>query len=143
MARRLGLSTADPATTDVAALVDEWTSGAGAAVAFEVSGSPAGLRTATDVLAVRGRLVLIAIHTQPREVDLFRVFWRELSIVGARVYERRDVERAVDLIANGDVPAHELISRVVPLAEVNDAFDALERGGVVKVLVDCRDGHDG
>jgi hypothetical protein len=27
---------------------------------------------------------------------------------------------------------------VVPLARVNEAFDALERGGEVKVLVDCR-----
>jgi len=138
VAERLGLSVVDPAAVDVPSLVADRTSGAGAAVAFEVSGSAAGVRTATDVLAVRGRLVVVAIHPVPREVDLFRLFWRELSVAGARVYERADVERAVDLIGRGDIPADELITRVVPIGQVNEAFDALERGGEVKILVDCR-----
>jgi (R,R)-butanediol dehydrogenase/meso-butanediol dehydrogenase/diacetyl reductase len=84
----------------------------------------------------------VAIHSVPRELDLFRLFWRELSVIGARVYERRDVERAVDLVTRGEVPADELITRVVPIGRVNEAFDALERGGEVKVLVDCQDDAD-
>jgi (R,R)-butanediol dehydrogenase / meso-butanediol dehydrogenase / diacetyl reductase len=143
MAERLGLSVVDPTTLDVPSLVADWTSGAGAAVAFEVSGSAAGVRTATDVLAVRGRLVMVAIHPEPREVDLFRLFWRELTVIGARVYERPDVERAVDLIARGRIPADDLITRIVPMTHVNDAFDALERGDEVKILIDCRAGTDG
>jgi (R,R)-butanediol dehydrogenase / meso-butanediol dehydrogenase / diacetyl reductase len=142
VAQRLGLTAVDPSVEDVGEVVAEWTSGAGAAVAFEVSGSAAGVRTATDVLATRGRLVVVAIHSVPREVDLFRLFWRELSVIGARVYERPDVERAVDLVAGGQVPADILITRVVPLDRVNEAFDALERGGEVKVLVDCRSAPD-
>jgi 2-desacetyl-2-hydroxyethyl bacteriochlorophyllide A dehydrogenase len=143
VAERLGLSVVDPAAADVPTLVADWTSGAGAAVAFEVSGSAAGVRTATDVLAVRGRLVVVAIHPTPREVDLFRLFWRELSVAGARVYERADVERAIDLIDRGDIPADDLITRVVPIGRVNEAFDALEGGGEVKVLVDCQADGDG
>jgi 2-desacetyl-2-hydroxyethyl bacteriochlorophyllide A dehydrogenase len=142
VAQRLGLTAVNPSDEDVGEVVAEWTSGAGAAVAFEVSGSAAGVRMATDVLATRGRLVMVAIHSVPREVDLFRLFWRELTIVGARVYERQDVERAVDLVARGHVPADILISRVVPLSRVNEAFDALERGGEMKVLVDCRSVDD-
>jgi 2-desacetyl-2-hydroxyethyl bacteriochlorophyllide A dehydrogenase len=143
IAERLGLSVVDPTTRDVPNLVAEWTAGAGAAVAFEVSGSAAGVRTATAVLAVRGRLVMVAIHPQPREVDLFRLFWRELTVIGARVYERPDVDRAVDLIARGRIPADDLITRIVPIAHVNDAFDALERGDEVKILIDCRADADG
>jgi 2-desacetyl-2-hydroxyethyl bacteriochlorophyllide A dehydrogenase len=142
VAERLGLSAVDPAVEDVPAVVDRWTAGAGAPVAFEVSGSAAGVGLATEVLATRGVLVMVAIHSVPRAVDLFRLFWRELTIIGARVYERRDFEHAVDLVARGDVPAELLISRVVPLDEVNVAFDALERGGEVKVLVDCQAGRD-
>ncbi len=142
LAERLGLSIVDPTVDDVPEVVDTWTSGAGAAVAFEVSGSADGVRTATAVLAVRGRLVMVAIHSVPREVDLFRLFWRELSIIGARVYERRDVQRAVELVAGGAIPADDLITRVVPIERVNEAFDALERGGEVKVLVDCQGGRD-
>jgi (R,R)-butanediol dehydrogenase/meso-butanediol dehydrogenase/diacetyl reductase len=120
--------------------VEEWTGGAGAAVAFEVSGAAGGVTTAVDVLGVRGRLCLVAIHPAPREVNLHRFFWRELTLVGARLYERGDFERAVELVASGAVPADTVISRVVPLAQAADAFAALEGGeGVVKVLVDCRE----
>ena len=81
-ATQVGLHVLDPAQSDPNAFVDEWTGGAGADVAFEVSGSAAGVEAATQVLAVRGRLVMVAIHSTPREVDLFRVFWRELVISG-------------------------------------------------------------
>ncbi|MCZ7438237.1 alcohol dehydrogenase catalytic domain-containing protein [Micromonospora sp. WMMC241] len=141
VAARLGFTAVDPATTDPADFVDGWTGGAGAAVVFEVSGSAGGVRTATGLLAVRGRLVVVGIHPVPREVDLHRVFWRELEIVGARVYRRDDFTEAVRLLAAGEAPAADLISAVVPLSDVARAFDALERGGVVKILIDCDGGR--
>jgi (R,R)-butanediol dehydrogenase / meso-butanediol dehydrogenase / diacetyl reductase len=133
----LGLSAVDPTATDLAAFVEEWTAGAGAAVAFEVSGTAAGVGAAVGALAVRGRLVVVGIHARPPEVDLHRVFWRELTLIGARVYERADYDTAVEMIHRGDVPAEQLISRIVPLADAADAFTALSGGGVMKVLIDC------
>jgi (R,R)-butanediol dehydrogenase / meso-butanediol dehydrogenase / diacetyl reductase len=139
VAARLGLRAFDPATDDLSAVLDQWTRGAGVDAAFEVSGTPAGLKAATHALRVRGRLVVVAIHNQPVPVDLFRVFWRELQLTGARVYERRDFERAVALLAEGAIPAAELISAVEPLERVPEAFEALESGAdMVKVLIDCR-----
>jgi (R,R)-butanediol dehydrogenase / meso-butanediol dehydrogenase / diacetyl reductase len=139
VAEQLGLETLDPLADDVASAVDEWTHGAGVDVAFEVSGSAPGLATATHALRVRGRLVVVAIHSQPVPFDLFRVFWRELEVAGARVYERADFERAVELLAAGAIPTAPLISAVVPLERTPDAFAALEGGGdVLKVLVDCQ-----
>ncbi|MGW0707844.1 zinc-dependent alcohol dehydrogenase [Streptomyces sp. NPDC002643] len=140
LAEKLGLATWNPAAADVPELVREWTGDAGADVAFEVSGAAAGMDTAVDVLGVRGRLCLVAIHPQPREVNLHRFFWRELTLVGARLYDRSDFERAVTLVADGTIPAEQLISKVVPLAEAPSAFEALEAGGdVMKILVDCTD----
>lgn len=139
VAERLGLAALDPAAVDVPAYVAQRTAGAGAAVAFEVSGVPAGVRTATDVLGVRGRLVVVAIHPEPVPVDLNQVFLRELTVLGTRVYTRADVEQAIDLVRRGVVPAKELISKVVPLSAVAEAFDALESAdGMVKVLLDCQ-----
>jgi (R,R)-butanediol dehydrogenase / meso-butanediol dehydrogenase / diacetyl reductase len=139
VAERLGLRAVDPTGENLEAVVETWTHGAGADVAFEVSGSASGLRSATHALRVRGRLVVVAIHSQPVAIDLFRVFWRELELAGARVYERRDFERAVEMLSAGDVPAAELISIVEPLDRTAEAFSALESGAdVVKVLIDCR-----
>jgi (R,R)-butanediol dehydrogenase / meso-butanediol dehydrogenase / diacetyl reductase len=140
LAEELGLSTWDPATADITALVQQWTGEAGADVAFEVSGAAGGVDTAVDVLGVRGRLCLVAIHPRPREINLHRFFWRELTLVGARLYDRGDFERAVALVADGTIPAQRLITKIVPLTEAPAAFEALESGGdVMKILVDCTD----
>jgi (R,R)-butanediol dehydrogenase/meso-butanediol dehydrogenase/diacetyl reductase len=140
IAEQLGIRAIDPVADDVTSAVDEWTDGAGVDVGFEVSGSVPGLATATHSLRVRGRLVVVAIHSRPAPIDLFRVFWRELELAGARVYERTDFERAVELLAAGAIPTEPLISAVVPLEQTADAFAALEGGGdVLKVLVDCRE----
>ncbi|MER6272863.1 alcohol dehydrogenase catalytic domain-containing protein [Streptomyces sp900105755] len=144
LAEELGLSTWDPATADITALVQRWTGEAGADVAFEVSGAAGGVDTAVDVLGVRSRLCLVAIHPRPREINLHRFFWRELSLVGARLYDRGDFERAVTLVADGTIPAQRLITKIVPLTEAPAAFEALESGGdVMKILVDCTDGTRG
>lgn len=137
-AAKLGLTAVDSAS-DVRGFVEAWTTGAGAPVVFEVSGAEAGISTAVDLLATRGRLVLVAIHGRPRPVDLHRFFWRELTLVGARLYDRSDFEAAVELVAAERVPAAELISSVVPLSSASVAFTALESGadGLMKVLVDC------
>ena len=94
--------------------------------------------TAVDVLGARGRLCLVAIHPQPREINLHRFFWRELTLLGARLYHRADFEKAVTLVADGTIPADRLISKIVPLTQAPAAFQALENGGdVMKILVDC------
>jgi 2-desacetyl-2-hydroxyethyl bacteriochlorophyllide A dehydrogenase len=140
VARSLGLRTIDPSSESVDAVVTAWTAAAGVDAAFEVSGSLAGLEVATHAARVRGRLVVVAIHNQPVPVDLFRVFWRELEVIGARVYERTDFERAVELLGAGAVPADQLISAIEPLERIPDAFASLESGAdVVKVLIDLRE----
>jgi (R,R)-butanediol dehydrogenase/meso-butanediol dehydrogenase/diacetyl reductase len=136
MVEKLGLTALDPAAADLVAHVEEWTGAAGADVVFEVSGAAPAVLTATSVAKVRGTVVVVAIHPRPVPLDLQRVFWRELRILGARVYERRDFERAVRLVADGVVPAADLITEVVDLAQVSDAFATLEGGAAMKVLVD-------
>jgi 2-desacetyl-2-hydroxyethyl bacteriochlorophyllide A dehydrogenase len=144
LAAQLGLTTWDPAADEVPELVREWTGDAGADVAFEVSGAEAGVETAVDVLGVRGRLCLVAIHPRPRPVNLHRFFWRELTLIGARLYDRADFETAVALVADGAIPTEQLISKVVPLSETASAFEALEAGGdVMKILIDCTDQNAG
>ncbi|WP_406067796.1 zinc-binding dehydrogenase [Micromonospora sp. NBC_01638] len=137
----IGIDVVDPGSADVVALVNDRTDGAGADIAFEVSGSAAGVTTAVDVLTTRGRLVMVAIHPKPREVNLHRFFWRELELLGARLYQRDDMVEAIRLVASGAIPARQLISRVEPVEAAAAAFTALEGGGVMKVLLDLREGN--
>lgn len=137
-AASFGLSTLDPGRVDVADYARDWTAGAGTDVSFEVSGSAEGVSTAVGVLRVRGRLCLVAIHATPREIDLHQFFWRELSLVGARLYTEADFHRSVALIAAHKIPVGDFVSHIVPMSEVADAFATLKAGGVMKILVDCQ-----
>lgn len=139
LAAKLGLRTVDPSSEDLTAMVFDWSDGKGADISYEVSGSKAGVQSLTDVLAVRGLGVVVAIHTEPTPVDLMAVFWKELEIRGTRVYERRDFEEAVELLASGDIPVDTLITDVVPLSETPDAIERLASGEqIVKLIVDSR-----
>jgi 2-desacetyl-2-hydroxyethyl bacteriochlorophyllide A dehydrogenase len=133
-ARSLGLDAAAPA--DVAERVRELTDDAGADVVFEVSGAPAAALAMTELAAIRGRLVVVAIHPQAQPVRLFDFFWKELELRGARVYEPEDYERAIELLATDALPLDELITRVEPLERLPAVFGEL--GDSIKVLVDCR-----
>lgn len=137
-AETLGFATIDPVAANQVAAVEEWTGGAGADIVFEVSGAAAAVRGATDLAEVRGTIVVVAIHPQPREIDLQRVFWRELEILGARVYDRTDFETAVQLLAEGVIPVDAMLTGVVPLDRVAEAFGMLESGQAMKVLVDVQ-----
>jgi threonine dehydrogenase-like Zn-dependent dehydrogenase len=126
----------DPASEDLAGEVAQWTGGVGADVVFEVSGAAAAARATTALAKVRGTIVVVAIHAAPREIDLQRVFWRELRLLGTRVYQRADFDRAVDLLDQDRIPGDALISAVVPLEQTASAIDDLSAGRAMKILVD-------
>ena len=133
-AASMGFQVLEPA--DQVSWVESWTGGAGADVVFEVSGAAAAVLGATDLLKVRGTLVIVAIHPEPRPVNLHRLFWRELRVLGARVYERTDFERAVELLMQGAIPASHLITDIKPITATAEAFATLESGRAMKVLID-------
>jgi (R,R)-butanediol dehydrogenase/meso-butanediol dehydrogenase/diacetyl reductase len=138
LARELGLNVVNPTETDVVQLVNDETGGAGADVVFEVSGSAAGAELMTKLPRTRGRIVIVAIFSKPPNIDLFRFFWRELRLCGARVYEPEDFEKAIAIAASGGLPIDRIISKVLPLEGLESGFHELERGGeVMKILVRC------
>ena len=138
-ARELGFEAFSPTEIDLAAWLRQQSGGSGADVIFEVSGAKSAALGMTDLLAIRGRIVLVAIYPQPVEINLFQFFWKELSLQGARVYERDDYERAIELMAQGVLPLEKLITDVQPLDNLQQSFESLEANpNAMKVLIDCR-----
>jgi len=139
LARDLGLEAVNPEDSDLADWVGKRTGGAGADVVFEVSGSAAGAATMTQLVRTRGRIVVVAIFGEAPKVDLFRFFWRELRMRGARVYEPEDFDRAIALSAGGALPLDRLISARKPLKDLQAVFEQIESStDLMKVLIDTR-----
>jgi (R,R)-butanediol dehydrogenase / meso-butanediol dehydrogenase / diacetyl reductase len=138
VAREFGFDALNPLETDLVQKVTDETKTAGADVVFEVSGSAAGAETMTRLPRTRGRIVVVAIFSQPPKIDLFRFFWRELRLLGARVYEPEDFEAAIRLAASGSLPIDRIITSIRPLEGLAGAMEELESGGkVMKILVEC------
>ena len=136
MLRDLGLSVVGPGE-DPVRFAQDWTQGDGADVAFEVTGHPAAVRAVTDTVRVWGTISIVAIHAEPMPFDLYRLFAREVSVHGSRLYARADWEEAIRLGAGGAVPLAPLVSRKIPLESLQAGMEeALAGGPVMKVLVD-------
>lgn len=133
----LGLEVVNPREVDLPSVVEARTGGAGADVVFEVTASASGAATMTKLPRTRGRIVIVGMFGDPPAVDLFRVLWRELRLRGARVYERQDFERAIELASADVLPLDALISEVYPLERLRVGLEELDRGGdVMKVLIE-------
>ncbi|MDQ2949506.1 MAG: alcohol dehydrogenase catalytic domain-containing protein [Acidobacteriota bacterium] len=138
LAAGFGLQAVNPRETDLVDMVNAETQGAGADVVFEVSGSPAGAELMTKLPRTRGRIVVVAIFAEQPKVDLFRFFWRELRLCGARVYEAEDFEKAIAIASAGTLPVSRLITSIEPLEGLEPALRQMEQGGeVMKILIKC------
>jgi 2-desacetyl-2-hydroxyethyl bacteriochlorophyllide A dehydrogenase len=122
---------------DLVRAVNDWTGGDGADIAFEVTGSAAAVRLMTELVRVWGAISVVAIHAEPMLVNLYPMFARELTMHGSRLYSREDWEEAIRLAAAGAVPVGPLVSRRIPLEDLQKGMEeALAGGPVMKVLID-------
>jgi (R,R)-butanediol dehydrogenase/meso-butanediol dehydrogenase/diacetyl reductase len=70
-------------------------------------------------------------------VNLYPMFARELTMHGSRLYTRAAWEEAIRLAATGGVRVGPLVSRKIPLEDLQKGLEeALGGGPVMKVLVD-------
>ena len=138
LARSLGFETLNPKEVNVAEAIYAQTGNKGADVIFEVSGTQAGVDTMTEAAATRCRIVMVAIHGTKPGVDLFKFFWREIELLGARVYEPQDFEQAIEMVASGAIDCGTMITDVRPLEKITGAFESLSGNALaMKSLIKC------
>ena len=136
----LGFTTVNPVKENLVERLSELTGDAMIDCAFEVSGSNAGVAAMTEVVNARGRIVMVAIHGgEKKPVDLFKFFWSEIQLLGARLYEEMDYEEAIQLAASGSIPFEKLITKVANLTDIQAVFDEIDRNPEgMKYLISCQ-----
>ena len=140
LARELGMNVVNPLEIDLPKYVEEETGTAGADVVFEVTGLAAGAEMMTKLARTRGRIVVVGVFAEPVQVNLLRIFMRELQLQGVRVYEPEDFETAISLVAARELPIKRLISEIRSLEQVQTTFEEIEKGAnFMKVLFKCND----
>ncbi|MFQ5893208.1 MAG: alcohol dehydrogenase catalytic domain-containing protein [Nitrospinota bacterium] len=116
----------------IAASLASEASGVRYGVVVEVTGSPAGLRHALDLVAPRGTVVQKTTVAGETTFALAPVVIDEVTIVGSRC---GPLGKAVEWLAAGRVEVEPLIEATYPLAEGLEAFQHAARRGARKVLL--------
>ena len=140
LARKFGLTHfINPKGRDVVAEIVELTGG-GADYSFECIGNVEVMRQALECCH-RGWGVSVIIgvagagqeiRTRPFQLVTGRV-WKGTAFGGAR--GRTDVPKIVDWYMEGKINIDDLITHVMPLAKINDAFDLMHRGESIRSVV--------
>ncbi|MBI4610720.1 MAG: Zn-dependent alcohol dehydrogenase [Candidatus Rokubacteria bacterium] len=116
------------------------TGGRGVDYAFEVIGLPATMRQAYDCLAKRGVAVVVGVTPMTTEVSVpvMSLVFEERVLTGS-VYgssrPRIDILKLIDLYRAGRLKLDELLTRTYPFEQINEAYEALERGEVARSVV--------
>jgi (R,R)-butanediol dehydrogenase/meso-butanediol dehydrogenase/diacetyl reductase len=128
----LGLRALAPEDVPVAREHNETT----ADIVFDCAGHHSVTSLLTEVAPVRGRIVIVAVHHGPAEVDLRELAFAEQEIIGVRVYEPADFAESVQLISHQELPLAGIPVSEYPLEAAADAFaEARSGAGAVKILV--------
>jgi (R,R)-butanediol dehydrogenase / meso-butanediol dehydrogenase / diacetyl reductase len=121
-AAALGIRTValDDAATGVPAALGE----APAAV-FECAGTPAAASLALTLVRPLGRVVLVGIALEALSIPATAIVFKEAALVGALIYRRDEFAEAIELLAQGRIPAEGLISDIVGLDRAEEMFQTL------------------
>ena len=136
LARELGASlTINPAQEKVEAVLQKAFGRPDVDVVLEAVGLPSALELAWKLAKKKGNITLIG-NVAPVPFPLPEVVVRELTIRGS-ASSSGELRACLDLMAQGRIQAKPLISRIMPLAEGQLAFDTLLRGDptLMKVLL--------
>jgi S-(hydroxymethyl)glutathione dehydrogenase/alcohol dehydrogenase len=116
------------------------TGGRGVDYAFEVIGNPVTIRQAYDSLSKRGMAVAVGVTPMTTEVSvpIMTLVFEERVLTGSVYGSSRpwiDIPMLMNLYTAGKLKLDELLTRKYPFAEINDAYDALERGEGLRSIV--------
>jgi len=138
LAMKLGATHAvDPTSESLESVVMSATDGRGADAVVVCIGVPEMAQQALEIARVGGRVNYFAGFPRgsmsPMEPNL--IHYKELSVTGGSNARRRDVVRAVQLLASGQLDVGSLVTDTIGLADVHEAFAAVEQREGVKIAV--------
>ena len=132
LAEEFGFDTINAFEDNMQEKINEFTNGDGFDVVYEVTGSKSGVASALSACKVRGTVVHVGFSSGSYEYNHMPIIFKELKIVGCRVYPMQDfidtVEVEKSILKNNTFDLKKLISDVMTLEEIPKAVDMMTKG---------------
>lgn len=130
----------NPAKEDAMARVNQLTDNEGFEIVYEVSGSQPGIHFAAQACKIRGTIVPVGFPAKMPEFDLLKVIFKELTVVGSRVYSFEHFKKTVKMldaiVKEKTFDVEKLISDTYNIEDLEKGIRAMIEGkNLGKILV--------
>ncbi len=125
----------DAGAMDPVSRIRELTQGTGADIVFECAGSVATSQQSLAAARKGGVVVVAGICFEPVEVPFSTIMLNGLTVKGSICFSEGDFGAAFDLVKDGRIDVAPLVSRKMPLDDINEAFEIASRGEGGKILI--------
>jgi 2-desacetyl-2-hydroxyethyl bacteriochlorophyllide A dehydrogenase len=109
-------------------ILRETTSGKGADVVIESIGGGATIKQSFEMVRPGGIILQFGIAGKPVDgLDFYQIYYKELTILGTRVFAPRDMELSLKLASAGAVDLSPFITHRFKLAEIGKALEFIHK----------------
>ena len=137
LARRLGADLAvDVGAEDALARIYEETAGQGADLFLECAGAPAAARLGLQATRREGQYTQVGLFSGPFALEFDLIAYRELRVTGSLGQHWTSWQRALALMAQGQVDTRALVSHTLPLDQWREAFRLFEEKQGLKIVLE-------
>lgn len=117
--------------------------GDGVDYAFEAVGSARTAQTALALARATGTACLVGIAPMGTELSVpaLDFFFQEKRLIGSYMgsgQAREDIAQFARLYQQGRLMLDEMVTRVIPFAEINEGFELMKSGDVTRIVVDLQ-----
>jgi L-iditol 2-dehydrogenase len=123
-------------TENTLELIGRLTGSQGADVFVECAGAPAAARLGLEVTRRGGQYTQVGLFPRPFELKFDLIAYKELRVTGSLGQRWTSWQRALALMAQGQVDTRSLVSHVLPLTEWREAFRLFEEKEGLKIVLE-------
>lgn len=107
----------------------------GADVGFEVVGKPESMEMTFNSIRTGGKMVIVGYSEKTMNLNLGRMMYREMEVVGSLGCRPVDYPRVIELVRRGVIKVEELVTHKFKLEEINEALEVLRKGEGIRIIV--------
>lgn len=136
-AKKMGLITASSKEETIKKNM-EMTKGEGSDIVYEVVGIQETYNYITELVKIGGKIIIIGAANKSIALDMWKVYFGELTIIGIHVYTPKDIEIGIELLNNYPKIFRPFISKIIELKDLKSELTGLIDGTskAMKVLVE-------
>ncbi|EFR31734.1 zinc-binding dehydrogenase [Eremococcus coleocola] len=126
----------DSQTEDLNKLVLDLTDGYGADKVIDASGAVPAVNQALKLTAKKGTFVQLGLFAKDNvEIDTNSIIQREINYIGSRSQKPSAWIKSLKLMEEEKVNLEAMVTKVFPLEQAREAFEAVMAGNEIKVMI--------